>query len=69
MFAAHQLTADYKRAFSASRPIAVCEHDLLAMKFKKLFALSLFAVLFESALVLGGYVGNGQCEVTHYIMF
>ena len=41
----------------------------IAMKFKKLFALSLFAVLFESALVLGGYVENGQCEVIQHIMF
>ena len=37
------------------------------MKFAKLFALSLLALLFESALVLGGYVESGQCEVIHYL--
>ena len=35
------------------------------MKFAKLFALSLLALLFESALVLGGYVESGQCEVIY----
>ena len=36
VFAAHQLTADYKRAFSASRPIAVCEHDLHRYEVRKI---------------------------------
>lgn len=39
---AHQLTADYKRAFSASRPIAVCEHDLHRYEVQKI--IRIFAV-------------------------
>ena len=59
-----RLTASYKKGASVLLdPLQAVSTICITMKFAKLFALSLLAVLFESALVQGEYVESGQCEV------
>ena len=59
-----RLTASYKKGASVLlEPLQAVSTICITMKLAKLFAISLLAVLFESALVQGGYVESGQCEV------